>query len=127
MGKLQFTVLYCSIIILLHCSNMCSPCDFLGCRVETDVLGGAETGREQAFHENNNLPEPCVTMLLEKLRKSDRSLDDCCLCLQHMFKDEPWLLRVSGETRWAARNSQAYRSNVPSVNCAHISTDTQAT
>ena len=54
-------------------------------------------------------------------------LGDCCLCLQNMFKDRPWLLRVSGEMRSAARNSQAYHSNVPSVNCAHISTDTEAT
>ena len=71
--------------------------------------------------------EPCMTMLLEKLRKRDRSLTDCCLCLQHIFKDEPWLLWVSGETRWDARNSQAYRSNVPSVNSAHISTYREAT
>ena len=49
------------------------------------------------------------------------------LCLQHMFKDQPWLLQVSGETRSVARNSQAYRSNVPSVNSAHISTHTDAT
>ena len=72
-------------------------------------------------------PEPCMTMLLEKLRKSDRSLGDCCLCLQHIFKDLPWLLRVSGEMRSAAQNSQAYRSNVPSVISAHISTFTEAT
>ena len=68
-----------------------------------------------------------MTMPLKKLRKSDRSLGDCCLCLQHMFKDQPWLLRVSGETRSAARNSQAYRFNMPSVNSAHISTHTEAT
>ena len=68
-----------------------------------------------------------MTMLLEKLRKSDRSLRDCYLCLQHTFKDESWLLWVSGETRWGARNSQAYRSNVPSVNSSHISTYTEAT
>ena len=72
-------------------------------------------------------PEPCMTMVLEKLRKSDQSLGDCCLCLQHMFKDQPWLLWVSGETRSAARNSQAYCLNVPSVNCTHISTHTEAT
>ena len=42
-----------------------------------------------------------------------------------MFKDQPWLLQVSGETRLAARNSQAYRSNVPSVYSAHISTHTE--
>ena len=52
-------------------------------------------------------PEQCMTMLLEKLRKSDQFLGDCCLCLQHMFTDQPWLLRVSRETRSAARNSQA--------------------
>ena len=45
--------------------------------------------------------EPCMTML-EKLLKSDRSLEDCCLCLLHIFNDQPWQLRVSGETRWAA-------------------------
>ena len=56
--------------------------------------------------------EPCMTMLLEKLQKSDRSLGDCCLC---------------NIARSAARNSQAYRSNVPSVNSAHISTHTEAT
>ena len=72
-------------------------------------------------------PEPCMTMLLEKLRKSDRSLGDCCLYLQHMFKDQPGLLRVSGETRSAVLNSQVYRSNVPSVNSANISTHTEAT
>ena len=43
--------------------------------------------------------EPCMTLLLEKLQKSDRSLGGCCLCLQHIFKAQPWLLRVSGETR----------------------------
>ena len=60
-------------------------------------------------------PEPCMAMLLEKLRKSDRSLGGYCLCVQHTFKDQPWMLRVSGDTRSAARNSQAYRSNVPYV------------
>ena len=60
--------------------------------------------------------EPCMTMLLEKLRKSDQSLEDCCLCLEHIFKDQPWLLRVSEETRLAGRNSQVHRWNVPSVN-----------
>ena len=68
-----------------------------------------------------------MAMMLEKLRKSDRSLGDCCLCLQHTVKDQPWLLRVSGETRSIARNSKAYRSNVPSVKSAHISTHTEAT
>ena len=65
-------------------------------------------------------PEPCMTMLLECLR-------DCCLCLQHMFKDQPWLLRVSGETRSAARNSHAYRSNMPSISSFHLSIYTKAT
>ena len=82
-------------------------------------LGRGATGREPACRENN--PEPCMTMLLEKLQKSDRCLGDCCLCLQHMLKDQPWLLQESGETRSAARNSQAYRSHVPSVMLALIS------
>ena len=90
-------------------------------RVETDVLGGARRFASQPFAKIIIDPEPCMTMLLEKLRKSDRSLRDCCLCLQHIFKDEPWLLWVSEETRWGTRNSQAYRSN------AHISTYTEAT
>ena len=64
--------------------------------------------------------EPCMTMLLEKLRKSDWTLEDCCLCLPHIFEDQPWLLQVSGETRWAAQNSQAYHSNMPSVSSAHV-------
>ena len=42
------------------------------------------------------------------------------------FQQSPWLLRVSGETRWAARNSQVYHSNVPSINSTHISTYTEA-
>ena len=86
-------------------------------RVETYVLGGARRVASQPFAKITIDPEPCMTMLLEKLRKSDRSS-------QHTFKDEPWLMWVSGETRWGARNSQAYRSN---VNSAHISTYTEAT
>ena len=87
-------------------------------------LGGARRVASQPIAKITIDLEPCM---LEKLQKSDRSLGDCCLCLQHIFKDEPWLLWVSGETRWGARNSQAYRSNVPSVNNAHISTYTEAT
>ena len=90
-------------------------------------LGGARWVASQPVTKITIDPDPCMAMLLEKLRKSDRSLGDCCLCLQHILKDQPWLLRVSGETRSAARNSQAYRSNVPSVNSAHISTHTEAT
>ena len=96
-------------------------------RVETDVLAGARRVARQPFAKITIDPEPCMTMLLEKLQKSGRSLEDCCLCLQHIFKDEPRLLRMSGETRWAARNTQAYRSSVPSVNSAHISTFTAPT
>ena len=71
-------------------------------RVEADVfelrlgLGGARQVASQPAAKITIDLEPCMTMLLEKLRKSDRSLGDCCLCLQHMFKDQPWLLRVSG-------------------------------
>ena len=102
------------------------------CPVETDVfesrdLGGARRVVSQPVAKITVDPEPCMAMLLEKLRKSDRSLGDCCLCLQQIFEDQPWLLRVSGDTRSAARNSQAYRSNVPSVTSAHISTHTEAT
>ena len=34
-------------------------------------------GHEPACHNNKNL-EPCMTMLLEKLRKCNWSLEDCC-------------------------------------------------
>ena len=34
-------------------------------------------------------------------------------------QDQPGLLRVSGETRSAAQNSQAYLSNMLSVNSTH--------
>ena len=89
-------------------------------------LGGVRWVASQPVTKITIDPEPCMTMLLEKLRKSERSLGDCCHCLLHMSKDQPWLLWVSGETRLAARNSQAYRLNVPSVNSAHISTHTEA-
>ena len=78
-------------------------------------LGGARCVASQPVAKITTDPEPCMAMLLEKLRKSDRSLGDCCLCLHHMFKDQPWLLRVSGETRSAARNSQAYCSNTQTL------------
>ena len=86
-------------------------------------IGRGETGREPSQ------PVAKITIDPEPMLSYDRSLRDCCLCdcLQHMFKDEPRLLWVSGETRWGARNSQAYRSIVPSVNSAHISTYTVAT
>ena len=101
------------------------------CPVETDVfksrdLGGVRLVTSLPVAKITIDPEPCMAMLLEKLRKSDRSLGDCCLCLQHMFKDQPWLLRVSGEKRSAAQNSQSYHSNMLSVNSAHISTHTEA-
>ena len=84
-----------------------------------DVLGEASRVASQPFAK---ITIPRMKKLLEKLRKSDRFL-----CLQHIFKDEQWLLWVSGETGWGARNSQAYCSNMPSVNSAHISTYTEAT
>ena len=96
-------------------------------RVEADVLGGTRRVASKPFAKITIDPEPCMTMLLEKLRKSDRSLRDCYLCLQHIFKGKPWLLWVSGEMMWAARNSQVYRSNVLSVNSTHICTYTEAT
>ena len=99
--------------------------------VETDVfesrdLGGARRVASQLVVKITIDPEPC-TLMLEKLQKSNRSFGDCCRCLQHMSKDQPWLLWVSGETTSAARNSQVYCSSVPSVNSVHISTHTEAT
>ena len=84
-------------------------------------LGGARWVVSQPVVKITIDPELCTTILLEKLRKIDQSSEDCYLYLQHIFKDQPWLLRVSRETRSAAQNSQAYRSNVPSVNSVHIS------
>ena len=46
------------------------------------------------------------------------------LYLQHIFKNQPWLLWESGET---ARNLHAHRSIVPFVNSAHIFTYTETT
>ena len=37
-------------------------------------------------------------------------VDSCHLYLQHIFKDEPWLLWESGETSCAAQNSHAHHS-----------------
>ena len=62
-------------------------------------------------------PESCITMLLEKLQKGDRSLADCCLCLQHILKDQPW---ENAETSYVTQNSHAYRTIMPSVNSTHI-------
>ena len=96
------------------------------CPVEADVfdscdLGGVRRIKSQPVVKITIDPKPCMTMLLEKLQKATVSLGDCCLCLQHIFKDPLWLLWVSGETRLAARNSQACRLNVPSINSTHIS------
>ena len=90
-------------------------------------LGGTRRVASQPIAKITIDPEACMTMLVVKLRKSDWSLGDCCLCLQHMFKDQPWLLWVSRETKSAARHSQTYRSNMPSVTSTHISTHTEAT
>ena len=91
-------------------------------------LGGARQVASYPVVKITIVPEPFMTMLLHGDGiKSDRSLEDCSLCLQRMFKDQPWLLWVSGETRSAARNSQAYHSNMPSDNSTPISTDTEAT
>ena len=63
-------------------------------------LGGARRVASQPVAKKTTIaPEP---MQLENLQKSDRSLGDCYLCLQHMFKDQPWLLQVSGVMRSAA-------------------------
>ena len=100
------------------------------CPVETDVielrdLGVARRVASQPVKKITIDPEPHAWQCCG--RSNARSLRDCCLCLQHIFKDQPWLPRVSGDTRSVARNSQAYRSNVPSVNSVHISTHIEAT
>ena len=66
-------------------------------QVMNDDLGRERQIASEPVAKINN-PEPCLTMLLEKLRKSDWSFGDCCLYLQHTFEDQPWLLRESGET-----------------------------
>ena len=48
-------------------------------------LGRARCIASQPVAKITTDPEPCMAMLLEKLQKSDQSLRDCCLCLQHMF------------------------------------------
>ena len=82
------------------------------------VLGGARWVASQPFTKIIIDMEPCMTMLLERKKEP---VEDYCVCLQDIFTDEPWLLWVSGATMWATRNSQAFRSNMPSVNSAHIS------
>ena len=54
--------------------------------------------------------------------KSDSGFLD--LYLQHIFKNQPWLLRESGET---AQNLLVHRSIVPFVNSTHIFTYTETT
>ena len=49
---------------------------------ESRNLGGARRVASQPVAKITIDPEPCMAMLLEKLRKSDRSLGDCCLCLR---------------------------------------------
>ena len=44
--------------------------------------------------------------------------------LQHISKNQPWLLRENGET---ARNLNVHHSIVLFVNCAHIFTYTETT
>ena len=59
------------------------------CPVETDVFescdsGGARRVASQPVVKIPIGPEPCMAMLLDKLGKSDQSLGDCCLCLEHI-------------------------------------------
>ena len=49
------------------------------------------------------------------LRGPQTKVYPTCLYLQHIFKDQPWLLRESGETGFAIQNSHAYCLIVPSV------------
>ena len=64
--------------------------------------------------------EPCIIMLLEKLQKTTGLWTGLLsLYLQHMFKDQPWLLWKSGET---AQVSHALCSIMPLVNSTRKST-----
>ena len=70
-------------------------------------LGGVRRVESKPVAKITIDPKPCMTNYAAgEATKSDRSLGDCCLCQQHMFKDQPWLLRVSGETKSAAQNSR---------------------
>ena len=53
-------------------------------RVEMDVFK-LQLRRGETITKITIDPEPCKTMLLEKLRESYWSLGDCCLCLQHTY------------------------------------------
>ena len=63
-------------------------------------------------------PEACITMLLEKLRKSNWSLAECCIYVQHIVKNQ-----MNG----GAQNSHVHLSIMLLVNSARISTYTKAT
>ena len=78
-------------------------------------LGGARRVTNQPVTKITIDPEPCVTMLLE----SDWSLGDCCLSAPYV-QGSAMDAVDSGETRSAARNSQAYHSNEPSVKSMHL-------
>ena len=62
-----------------------------------------------------------------KATKNDVPLRDQCLYLKHIFKDQPRLLRESGETGCAIQKSHAHHSIVPSICSTRISTYTEAT
>ena len=82
---------------------------------DPDVLNHDQGWTRWVARITTNL-EPCITMLLEKLQKSDWSLADCCVYLQHTFKNQPRLLWESGEISSAARNSHVLRSIMSLVN-----------
>ena len=48
----------------------------------------------------------------EKLRKSKWSLADCCVYAQHVFEDQPWLLRETEETNGSARKSHVIMPSI---------------
>ena len=102
--------------------NFHSPHTTFGLAILNHNLGGMRGVMSQPVVRIITNPEPCITMLLEKLRKSDGSLADCYLYLQHVFKDQVWLLWESRESICAARNSHSHCLIVPSIYSTRIST-----
>ena len=76
-----------------------------GCNKSQPGRGETSITRE-AVAKIITIPEPCLTVLLEKLR-------------EFFFTDQPWLLQKRGET---ARISHVHCSIVLSVDSTHLCT-----
>ena len=77
-------------------------------------------GREVKVRQFHEIP----TLRIESNMDFTNDSGSLGLYLQHIFKNQPWLLRESGET---ARNLYVHCSIVPFVNSAHIFTYTETT